>query len=137
MSGYAFESKRILRQEDQLNDGLKNTDDLINILEGCTLLRIGALVTVVADASMTITVTQRILTGSDASAVAVDTIVVPDTTAVGKIVFTDVTPQALNAGDQLKFAIANTGSASAFQIFAVVSPNEQAHENETDMVESA
>jgi hypothetical protein len=134
---YASETKRILRQKDLLNDAIMNTSDVIDILESCTLIRIGALVTVIADASMTITVTKRVTTGSDEGEVAVDTIVVPNTTAVGKIVYTDVDPVALVPGDQLEFATANTGTSSAFSLFAVVIPKEDVPENETDMVESA
>ncbi len=129
--------RQVLYQKDKLNDGIKNTSDLIDILDPCTLLRIGALVTVIADASMTITVTRRVTTGNDANEVAIDSIIVPDTTAVGKVVYSDITPTDLNVGDQIEFAIANTGTSSAFQCFAVVSPRPEVPANQTDMVLTA
>ncbi len=133
---YASETKRILQQRDQVTDALKNTTDLIDILEACTLIRIGTLVTVIADASMTVTFYHETTTGASAAA-ALDTVVVPDTTAVGKVVYTDITPEALNVGDQIRIFTANTGTSSAFRHFIVVIPKEDVPENETDMVESA
>lgn len=133
---YATETKRILQQRDQVTDALKNTTDLIDILESCTLVRIASLITVIADAAMTITFYHETTTSASAGD-AIDTVVIPDTTAVGKVVFTDVTPHALNAGDQIRITTSDTGTSTAMRHFIVVIPNEEAHDNESDMVESA
>jgi hypothetical protein len=133
---YASETKRILTQKLE-SDQVKSTADTIDILEGCTLIRVGVLITVIADAVVTTVVTRRVTTGSDTNAVAVDSIVIPDTTAVGKIVYCDITPMALDAGDQLLFTCDGGGTSTAFVCFAVVIPNEEPADNEADMVESA
>lgn len=134
---YANETARILRMEEHGTPVAPSGSATVNILEGGTLVKIGALLTVTADAVSTTTVTQRITPGSNTDAVACDTIVVPDTTAVGKIVFTDVEPQALHSGDQLYFSVAAGGSNTRLEFFAVVIPNEESVGNETDMIESA
>lgn len=134
---YASETPRILRMEEHGTPVAPSGSATINILEGGTLIRIGALVTVIADAESTTTVTQRVTPGSNTDAVACDTIVVPNTTAVGKIVYANVTPQALHAGDQLYFSVAAGGTNTRLEFFAVVIPNEESLLNEADMIASA
>jgi hypothetical protein len=134
---YAFETARILRMEAHGTPVAPSGTADIEILEGCTLVRLGALLTVTADAESVTTVTQRILPGSAVGVIACDTITVPDTTAVGKIVYVDVTPQALHAGDELHFAVAAGGTNTRLEFFAVVVPNEESVGNEADMIASA
>jgi hypothetical protein len=133
------ESKQVLRQEDVLNNNVKNTTDVVKILDPWTLLRLGALVMVAQDAgaTMTITVTRRILAGSDTGAVAVDTIVVPDGTAAGKCVYAETTPTDLNVGDELLFSTQDVGTSSAYQVFAVGIPRSETALNQSDMILSA
>ena len=132
---YASETKRILTPNDY-SDSIKNTTDVIRILENCTLIRLGALVTVIADGIMTIAVTQETKPGGTGGT-AIDSVIIPDTTAVGKIVYADVTPTALLAGQELLLTNSNTGTSSAWKLFAVVVPNEEPPANVASMVESA
>ncbi len=134
---YDKESKFVIHQKDLLNDGVKNTSDIADVLDPCTIVRIGVLVTVIADAVMTITVTRRILTGSDTNEVALGTLTVPNTTAVGKVVYKDITPQDANVGDQIEWAISNDGTSTAFQSFAVAIPRAEVPANQSDMIASA
>jgi len=134
---YASETRGLLRMEEHGTPVAPTGSATINIFEGGTLVQIGALVTTLADAESTTTVTQRVTPGSNTNAVACDTIVVPDTTAVGKIVFTNVTPQALHAGDQLYFSVAAGGTNTRLEFYAIVIPNEEYVGNEADMIASA
>jgi len=134
---YASESKMVLSQEDILNGQVKNTYDVIKIFEPCRLMRVGWSVKVIVDALIVVTITKRIITGSDASAVAVTTLTLPDTTAVGKLIYKDITPIDLDPGDELKFAMADTGTSSAGICYAVVIPRPEVPANLSDMVASA
>lgn len=133
---YASESKLILRQDD-VTDGQYNTSDTITIFAPCRLLRVGAAVTVVADATLVLTITRRVTIGSDDSAEAVTTVTIPNTTAAGKVMYKDITPIDLNPGDQLKYAWANSGTTGRFQGYAEVIPRPEVPANLGDMVASA
>lgn len=134
---YASESKQVLHQEDILNPQIKNTNDVIKIMSPMRLLRVGWLVTTIMDASVVVTITKRVLPGDDTGAVAVTTLTLPDTTAVGKVVYKDITPIDLDPGDELKFAMANTGTSSAGICYAEVIPRPEVPANLTDMTLSA
>jgi hypothetical protein len=86
---------------------------------------------------MTIAVTQE-LTPGVTGGTAIDSVIIPDTTAVGQIVYVDVDRAiALLAGQELLLTNSNTGTSSAWKFFAVVIPNEEPPANVTCMVESA
>lgn len=135
--GYGFESKQTLLTLDSPTDAIKNTTKLIRILAPFTITRLLALVTVIADAAMTVTVTRRILVGSDTGAVAVGTLTVPDTTAAGKCVYKNITPMDLDVGDELKLVVSNTGTSTAFQLGVEGFPRPETAANQADLVASA
>jgi len=134
---YASESKMVLHQADILNAQVKATYDIITIFEPCRLMRLGWLVNVILDAELTVTITKRILPGDDTGAVAVTTLTLPNTTAVGKLVYKDITPIDLDPGDQLKFALEDAGTSSAGYCYAVIIPRPEVPANLSDMVASA
>lgn len=133
---YASETKRILTPHEAA-DSVKASTDVIRILENCTLIRLGALVTVIADGIMTIAVTQETKPGGTGGT-ALDSVIIPDTTAVGKIVYATLNPPvALLAGQELLLTNSSSGTSSAWKLFAVVVPNEEPPANVSSMVESA
>lgn len=133
--GYGYESKTVLVTADSNTDALKNTTKYIRILEPFTLMRVESLVTVVVDADMTLTWTWETIVGGTSTAITTTT--VPNTTAVGKVVYKEVTPVDLSPGNVIKCVVSNTGTSTALQVAAVGIPRAEVPANMTNMVASA
>ena len=133
--GYGNESKTVLMAFDSNTDALKNTTKYIRILEPFTLLRLEALVTVIADAAIALTVTWETIVGGTSTTIG--TVTVPDTTAVGKVVYKNVTAVDLSPGNVIKIVVSNTGTSSAVQLAAVGVSRAEMPANLTNMVLSA
>ena len=99
--------------------------------------RIMAYVSIVTVGASTIEVNRRPLAGSATGEVVVGTIVIPAGTAAGKLVYKDIDPVAINAGEGLSFEVlAAATSGSAHYGFDADHAPQDAREN-TDMIASA
>ena len=132
---YSNESRLTLFPEDLETDALKNTTKYIRIYEPCTLVRVNVLVTVIADAAMTFTVTSEAIKGGTST--AIDTLTLPDTTAVGKVLYKDVEETDLEPGNVIKIVVSNTGTSTAVGLSATVIRRAEVPGNLTNMVASA
>ena len=87
---------------------------LCRVNQPCDLFSVGALILIAPTAESILTVTRRVLPGSDTGATAVAIITIPSLTAIGKIVYKEChiltvkLPVKLNAGDELVFTMAGT-----------------------------
>ena len=121
---------------------------LCRVNQACDLFSVGALILIAPTAASTLTVTRRTLPGSDGSgataATVVATVVSPDATAVGKIVYKEgvnpkITanqlPVKLNAGDELKFVMA--GTTLTWRPWFEAYPRAETKENNSDFLKSA
>lgn len=88
---------------------------LMRVNHPCDLYAVGALIlTTPTSTAASLTVTRRILPGSDTEATAVATITIPTTAVIGNIIWkkchilTVVAPVKLNAGDELLFVMSGT-----------------------------
>lgn len=101
-----------------------------------TLRAVAAVITTtLAVAAITITITKRILVGSDAGAVAVGTLTIPSLTAAGKVVFKDGMEVKVMPGEELKFLVGGTGTGNG-DIIATVEPSWEVPGNVAAMIES-
>ena len=133
--GIGTDSKQALLTKDSNTTALKNTTKYIYPMDPCTAFRVQAYVDVIADADMTITVTKEAIIGGTSTAMG--TITIPNTTAVGKTVYKDITPVDLIPGNVIKMVVSNTGTATAMILSAVVIPRAEMAANMTNMVASA
>lgn len=90
---------------------------LCRVNQACDLFSVGALILTAPTVESVLTVTRRIIPGSDAAPTVVATVTIPASTAIGKIVYkvavnpkitANQLPVKLNAGDELKFVMAGT-----------------------------
>jgi hypothetical protein len=97
-----------------------------------------AAVTTLMDGAATVEVNRRPTLGSATGEVAIDNIVIPTTTAVGKVVYVELaSPVVLNAGDALSFEVTSAATAGgAIYGFRAV-PDFEYLPNEGDLVLSA
>lgn len=111
------------------------------------LKRIGFLVTeaVVADTTPPVVrFSKRLAPGSDTNAVVCGSLTIPHGTAVGKVVYKDITPVRFAAGDVLKVentvrtvdAGSGTETGQGYYMFEM-ELDPETPENESDMIESA
>jgi hypothetical protein len=114
------------------------------VFSNCKITRIGFVVTVeVACETVApiVTFKKRITPGSDTGSSTIGTLTIPDGTAVGKVLYKNVTPVELAPGDAIEMAVstAGTGAAAAgsgYYVYEVIDCPEHVA-NLTDMVASA
>jgi hypothetical protein len=129
------DSKIVLLTKDSNTTALKNTTKYIYPFDPCTVYRVQAYVDVIADADITITITREAILGGTSTAIT--TLTVPNTTAVGKVVYKDITPVDLSPGQVLKYVVSNSGTSTALILSAVVIPRAEMAANLGNMVASA
>jgi|SRR3990172_9658687 len=129
------DSKMVLLTKDSNTTALKNTTKYIYAFDPCTITRVAAYVDVIVDADMTITITKEAIVGGTSTAVT--TLTLPNTTAVGKVVYKDITPVDLAPGNVLKYVVSNTGTATAMILTATGIPRAEVPANLSNMVASA
>lgn len=87
------------------------------VMKRCALRRISFCVTTAVSATTTapvVTFTKRVTPGSATGSSTIGTLTIPDTTAIGKVVYKDIEPVELNVGDSvlLNHTTQATGSGS-------------------------
>ena len=116
-------------------------------VEPCTITRIMFMLTVIVASDATLGVVEfnhRPLIGSGTGETAIGTLTFPDTTAVGQMLYKDITPYKFEAGDVLSLEVltaaddagAQTGSGH-YAAICEMSPETIAANSDTKMVESA
>lgn len=108
------------------------------VLSQCELKRFAAHITTVMNGAATVVAKRRPGgLGVTSGEVVVGTLILPTAAPVGQVLFKDVTPVELVAGDQLVFEVTSsaTSGGAAYDVELVNDP-EDAREND-DLVESA
>lgn len=119
--------------------GTANTTVWHNVGYHPVVIRAFALVvtTTFDTAPNVLTMTKRILIGSDTGASAITTLTVPTSTAAGKVVYKGGLEIKLNPGDELKVANGGETTAGAGTLLMLIEPSWELPANNTDMVLSA
>lgn len=89
----------------------------------------------------TVTFTRRITPGSDTGAVVLGTLIIPAGTAIGKVMYKDITPTNMSVGDTIKCAVTTAAAGGspagtgyyAFEVYM----DAETSLNEADMIASA
>lgn len=110
----------------------------------CTIKRISFYVTAAVVATTTapvLTFRRRLAYAVSGGQSTIGTLTIPDTTAVGKVLYKDVTPITLNVGDTIcldhtQIAVGGTIAGKGIYGFEL-DPSPEYKSNETDMVASA
>lgn len=129
-------------------DDLSATGDagyVMDVVQPITVTRIGALVTTVMNGAATINFDRRVLTASDTGRLSgfddadEATIIIPTTTAVGKIVYKDVVGEDydMDPGDQVVPNVSSGATSGACRYIVWYVPRDETVDNCTDMVETA
>jgi len=84
-----------------------------SVLEQCTVRRVLALVTTLMNGPATVQFKKRPTFGSAVGESVVATLVIPDTTVVGKVLFKNFNPVTLEPGDQLVMEVTVAATAGA------------------------
>jgi len=113
----------------------------IDIVEPCTIARIGVLVTVatVVSTAPVIAVDRRVLYGSDVGRVVVDSITIPTATPAGSVVKADFDPVDLDVGDQLvaECLTQGVGSGGNYILFICLYHRAETTANQLEQSDSA
>lgn len=116
----------------------KNKTALMGVNQPCTLYGVGVKIGVVTDSDQaTVTITRRVTIGSETNAVAVATLTIPIGAAAGKIYYKEITPQQMNAGDELKFVFSDHGGSGKWLPWVDAVPREETKANNSDFIASA
>jgi hypothetical protein len=129
-------------------DDLSATGDagyIFDIVQPITVTRIGALVTTILSGPAVINFDRRVLTGSDSGRLSgfddadEATLTIPTTTAVGKIVYKNVSGEDydMDPGDQIVPNVSTGATSGACRYIVWYVPRDETVDNCTDMVESS
>jgi hypothetical protein len=113
---------------------------ILDIFEPCTVVGFAAVVTTLINSTVPVVVAldRRVLTASDTGRVEVARLSIPDTTAVGKVVYKLIDPVDLNVGDQLIAELITAATtAGAGRYGALIRPRDEVMANQSDAVASA
>lgn len=117
----------------------------VAVLDQLKVDRIGAIVsTAIANdlVAAVMTVYRRVTFGSDVGRVAIGTLTFPDGTAVGKVLYKDVSPVVCYPGEQIIFEVSTAGTDSGVAAGAAIGlvsceEDPEMPDNQSNMVASA
>jgi hypothetical protein len=140
----AYTDSKILAITEGVVDIAATGTALCRVNQACDLFAVGALIITAPGALSTLVITRNVAPGVTEGATVVATVVVPDATAIGKIVYKEgvnpkITanqlPVKLNAGDELKFVM--TGTTLTWRPWFEAYPRPEIKANNSDFLASA
>ena len=128
-----------------LGSGVLAADDLSGAavhgeyvaMRRCCIQQLLATVTTILDGAATVEFNRRVTPGSASGEVAMGTIIFPTTTAVGKVMYQDIDPVTLEAGESIAFEVTSTATSGGAIYGFLASLDPEVPANEDEMVESA
>ena len=140
--GYGSESKGPLFSSIGANGvapfHAKDVTAVVQVLNPCTIYGVGCLLGAnAATNDTTLTITRNIIPGNTTGNVAMAVLTIPSNATVGKIYYANsanFTPQNANAGDELKFVMANLGNTITWVPWIDANPRAETKGNNNDFV---